>query len=193
MRRSFLALALFALCTAPVSAQTPRSSASAPQLPMAKAEGVGMSTERLGRMKPAMQSYVDRGEVPGVVTVIARHGRMVHLETVGYRYVEEKAPMTTDTIFRIASMTKPIVSVAAMTLYEEGKFQLTDPISKWIPEFENMKVIEFQGSSYRTVPAKTPITIRHLLTQTAGLANGDGVLTAEYQKIAPRVVPNDTL
>src|SRR5262249_36536488 len=70
---------------------------------------------------------------------------------------------------------------------------LSDPISKWIPEFENMKVIEFQGSSYRTVPSNTPITIRHLLTQTAGLANGDGILAPDYQKIAPRVIPNDTL
>jgi CubicO group peptidase (beta-lactamase class C family) len=183
VRRSFLVLSLFAFCTA----------LQAQQLPMGQPEDVGMSSDRLGRMKTVMKDYVDRGEVPGVVTLIARHGRVVHLDTVGYRYVETRSPMTPDTIFRIASMTKPIVSVAAMTLYEEGKFQLSDPISKWIPEFENMKVIEFQGSSYRTVPAKTPITVRHLLTQTAGLANGDGVLTADYQKIAPRTIPNDTL
>jgi CubicO group peptidase (beta-lactamase class C family) len=193
MRDVFVAL-LFCtmLAVLPASAQNPANSTN-PQLPMGRAEDVGMSTERLGRMKVAMQGYVDRGEVPGVVTLIARRGRVVHLETVGYRYVETKAGMTVDTIFRLASMTKPIVSVAAMALYEEGKFQLTDPVSKWIPEFANMRVIEFQGSGFRTVPAKTPITMRHVLTQTAGLANGDGVLASDYQKIAPRIAPNDTL
>lgn len=157
-------------------------------------EDAGMSSERLGRVKAAMQRYVDRSDVPGVVTLIARHGRVVHVESVGYRDVEARAPMTPDTIFRIASMTKPIVSVAAMSLYEQGEFQLSDPISKWIPEFANMKVIEPGiGGNYTLRNARTPITIRHLLTQTAGLQNGDGVMQAAYQKIAPRTVSNDTL
>jgi CubicO group peptidase (beta-lactamase class C family) len=162
--------------------------------PAVRPEDVGMSSERLGRIKTAMQRYVDRGEVPGVVTLIARHGRVVHFESAGYRDVEARAPMTPDTIFRLASMTKPIVSVAALSLYEQGEFQLSDPISKWIPEFANMKVIEPGiGGSYTLRNARAPITIRHLLTQTAGLQNGDGVLQAAYQKIGPRTVPNDTL
>jgi CubicO group peptidase (beta-lactamase class C family) len=182
------------LCSAGLFAQNPTTNA-VQRLPMAKAEDVGMSSERLMRIKAGMQKYVDRREVAGVVTMIARHGKVVHLEAVGNRDAETKAPMTADTIFRIASMTKPIVSVAAMMLYEEGHFQLSDPISKWIPEFQSMRIAEVQGAgaNYRTVNATNPITIRHLLTQTSGLATGDGVLAGEYQKIAPRTVPNDTV
>src|SRR5262245_28030287 len=113
-------------------AQAPKSG-----LPAARPEDVGMSSERLARIRPAMRRYVDRGLVPGVVTMVARRGRVVHFEAIGYRDVEAKAPMTTDAIFRIASMTKPIASVALMTLYEEGHFLLNDPISKFLPEFAN--------------------------------------------------------
>ena len=191
MKRTLLPFGLLLLCTA-LFAQAP---APGQGLPMGRPEDAGMSSERLARIKTAMQRYVDRSEVAGVVTLIARHGRVVHLDSVGYRDVEAKAPMTPDTIFRIASMTKPVVSVAAMALYEEGHFQLSDPISKWIPEFQNMKVAEVQsaGTNYTTSSARTPITIRHLLTQTAGLATGDGVLQYDYQKIAPRTIPNDTV
>jgi len=94
-----------------------------PGLPTARPEQVGMSAERLARIRTAMQRYVDRGLVPGVVTLVARRGRVVNFDAIGYRDVESKAPMTTDTIFRIASMTKPIASVGLMMLYEEGHFQ----------------------------------------------------------------------
>ena len=109
-------------------------------LPTGAAEDAGLSSERLQRIKIAMQRYIDRGEVPGVVTLVARRGRVVHFEALGYRDVEAKAPMTKDTIFRIASMTKPITSVAVMMLFEEGHFLLSDPIAKFLPEFASPRV-----------------------------------------------------
>jgi len=95
-------------------------------LPAGKPEEVGMSSERLGRIRVAMQRYVDRGLVPGVVTLVARRGRVVHFEAIGYREVETKAPVTTDTIFRLASMTKPIASVALMLLSAKIADQITN-------------------------------------------------------------------
>jgi CubicO group peptidase (beta-lactamase class C family) len=125
------------LLTLIVTLSTP---AMAADLLMAKPEEVGLSTERLARIKPVMQRYVDQNLVPGTVTLVARKGKVVHLEAVGYRDVINKNEMKTDTIFRIASMTKPITSVAMMMLYEEGHFLLSDPIYKWLPEFKNPKV-----------------------------------------------------
>src|SRR5262245_40825424 len=172
-----------------------RPAIGADRIPMARAEDVGMSTERLARVKAAMQRYVDRGEVPGVVTLIARRGRVVHFESIGYRDVESRTPMTPDTIFRIASMTKPIVAAALMTLYEEGELQLSDPVSKWLPEFQSMKVVAPQGpdGNYNLVETRNPITVRHVMTHTSGVQSGGGLLAAQYSKVAPRTVPNDTL
>ena len=164
-------VSLFTLITALVT------STIAADLSTAKPEEVGLSTERLARIKPVMQRYVDRNLVPGTVTLVARKGKVVHLEAVGYRDVANKTEMKTDTIFRIASMTKPITSVALMMLYEEGHFLLSDPIYKWLPEFKNPKVaVPNDGEDkaekrYKLIPAKRPITIEHLLTHTAGLAN----------------------
>jgi CubicO group peptidase (beta-lactamase class C family) len=175
--------------------QSPR-----PGLPTARPEDVGMSSERLARIRAGMQRYVDRGMVPGVVTLVARRGRVVHFEAIGYRDVEAKAPMTTDTIFRIASMTKPIASVALMTLYEEGHFLLNDPISKFLPEFANMKVAQAAqaaepgGAPYKLVPAKNPITFKHVLTHTAGFPNSyRGLTREEYAKTYPRKNPSETM
>lgn len=169
-------------------------------LPAGKPEEVGMSSERLGRIRVAMQRYVDRGLVPGVVTLVARRGRLVHFEAIGYRDVEAKAPMTTDTIFRLASMTKPIASVALMMLYEEGHFLLSDPISKFLPEFTNMKVAqaapadERSGAPYKLVPATRPITFKHVLTHTAGFPNTyRGITREEYSRVYPRKNPNETI
>jgi CubicO group peptidase (beta-lactamase class C family) len=117
------------------------------------------------------------------LTLISRNGKVVHFEAQGDRYTEERLPMTKDTIFFIASMTKPITSVALMTLYEEGKFLLDDPISRWIPEYSDM-VVALQTGNHNedapnnTVPAKRPITVRHLLTNTAGLSTAYKGLTA---------------
>jgi CubicO group peptidase (beta-lactamase class C family) len=169
-------------------------------LPAARPEDVGMSSERLARIRAGMQRYLDRGLVPGVVTLVARRGRVVHFEAIGYRDVEAKAPMTTDTIFRIASMTKPIASVALMTLYEEGHFLLNDPISKFLPEFANMKVAqaapasETGGAPYKLVPATRPITFKHVLTHTAGFPNSyRGITREEFTKTYPRKNPNETV
>jgi len=171
---------------------------SAGGLPAAKPEEVGMSSERLARIKPAMQRYIDGGLVPGTVTLVARRGKIVHFEALGWRDAEAKAPMTTDTIFRIASMTKPIASVALMMLYEEGYFLLSDPVSKFLPEFAEMKVVQpaepGAPEPYTLVAATRPITIQHLLTHTAGLANSyRGLTQGEYAKVYGRKKPTDTI
>ncbi|MEE9264006.1 MAG: serine hydrolase domain-containing protein [Vicinamibacteria bacterium] len=142
-------------------------------LPTAKPEDVGMSTTRLERIRPVMQAYVDQGKLPGMITAVARRGKVVHFDRLGMMDVEAGKKMRPDTIFRIYSMTKPITGVAMMILYEEGKYLLTDPVSNYLPEFENMKV--YVGGSWenpRTEPAR-PMTIKHLLTHTSGLTYGD--------------------
>ncbi|MEK6300070.1 MAG: serine hydrolase domain-containing protein [Acidobacteriota bacterium] len=196
-----LALAA-AMMSVPLLAQTKTTSdkQSPAGLAMARPEAVGMSSERLARIRVAMQRYVDRKEVPGVVTLVARRGKVVHFDAIGFRNAETQAPMTTDTIFRIASMTKPIASVALMMLYEEGYFLLTDPISKWLPEFADMKVAvaappaERIGAPYKLVPAARPITIKHVLTHTAGLPNSyRGFTVAEYAKTVAKVKPDETM
>ena len=139
---------------------------------MAVPETVGISTERLERIRPVMQDYVDKGHLPGFLTVVARHGKIVHFETIGMRDVENKKPVEPDTIFRIYSMSKPITSVAVMMLYEEGRFQLGTPVSKFIPQFKNMKV--YNEDQTEILDAKKEITIKHLLMHTAGLTYGWG-------------------
>jgi CubicO group peptidase (beta-lactamase class C family) len=143
----------------------------------AKPEEVGMSAQRLARIAPAMQRYIDQQLVSGVVTLVARRGKVVHFEAQGLADVAAGRPMTEDTVFRIASMTKPITSVALMMLFEEGHFLLDDPVSKFLPEFAEPQVavpLEREltgGRTYRLAPTAGPITIRQLLTHTAGLAN----------------------
>ena len=139
---------------------------------MAVPEEVGVSAERLKRIRPVMQDYVDKGNLPGFLTVVARRGKIVHFETIGMRDVENKKPIEPDTIFRIYSMSKPITSVAVMMLYEEGKFQLNTLVSKFIPEFENMKI--YNEDQTEISDAKEKITIKHLLMHTAGLTYGWG-------------------
>ena len=163
---------------------------AAPPLVISKPEDVGVSAERLRRAASMLDGYIAREEIAGSVALYARKGRVVHLEAQGVRDTQSKDKMTADTIFRIASMTKPITSVAAMMLYEEGKFQLTDPISKWLPEFKNPKVAvvtrpeEPLSLAFRMVPAAREITVRDLLTHTSGLANPyNGVLIGLYDKM----------
>jgi CubicO group peptidase (beta-lactamase class C family) len=141
---------------------------------MSKPESVGMSKERLDRIAPAMQGYIDQKLVPGTVTLVARHGKVVHFEAQGFMDVDKQIPMRKDALFRIASMTKPITSVALMMLWEEGKFQLRDPVSKFIPEFANQKVsttADASGKTGQLVAVNRAATIRDMLTHTAGLAN----------------------
>jgi CubicO group peptidase (beta-lactamase class C family) len=144
-------------------------------LTVVKPEQAGMSTERLKRLSTALRGFIDQGELAGTVMLISRRGRVVHFEAQGLMDVDAKAPMTTDAIFRLASMTKPLTSVAIMMLLEEGRLLLNDPVSKFIPEFKNPKVAVpgAAGSlrpETRLVPAEREIDIRDLLTHSAGLA-----------------------
>jgi len=127
---------------------------------------VGMSAKRLERIAPAMQDFVDRGAVRGISTLVARRGQVVHRSLHGDRDAEAGVAMSDDTIFRIYSMTKPIVATALMLLYEEGRFQLEHPLASYLPAFATPKVIEADGS---VVDAAQPITIGHVLSHTSGL------------------------
>jgi len=147
-------------------------------LPVAKAESVGMSSKRLERIHQYIQGYMDRGEIAGAVTLVARRGKVVHFDAQGFRYKEENAPMAKDTIFSLQSMTKPIVSTALMMLWEEGRFLLDDPIANWLPSYANKMVME----DGKLVKAK-PVTIRHILTHTSGLT-----LTANQAPSAENVI-----
>jgi CubicO group peptidase (beta-lactamase class C family) len=127
-----------------------------------------MSAERLERIGALNRRYVDEGKLAGVVTLVARDGKVVHVDAVGQADLTTGAPMREDTLFRIYSMTKPITSVALMMLYEEGAFQLSDPISKFLPELANLEVLQDDGTR---LPAQ-PITFQQLLTHTAGFSYG---------------------
>ncbi len=143
------------------------------QIVETKPEQVGLSSERLARIRPWMEKLVADNKFPGMLTVVARRGKVAYADCVGYRDVAAKAPVTEDTVYRIYSMTKAITSTAIMMLYEEGKFQLDDPISRYLPMFKDVRV--FAGGTaekYDTVPAKSPITFKQLLTHTSGLSYG---------------------
>ena len=152
-----------------VGASDTRHPPAAQQRSAATAEGVGISSERLGRLHRGMQAFIDRHDAGGIVTLIARDGHVVDVHASGFLDVESRAPMKTDAIFRIASMTKPITSVAVMMLYEEGGLLLTDPVSKFIPAFKNSRVMAADGT---TAPARRPITIRDLLSHRSGITYG---------------------
>ncbi|MCS3798344.1 serine hydrolase domain-containing protein [Niastella sp. OAS944] len=135
-------------------------------------EAGGFSSKRLSRIDTALKEYVDKGRMNGAVAMIVHDGKIVYYKNFGYNDQEAKTPMPKDGIFRIASQTKAITSVAVMMLFEEGKFMLDDPISNFIPEFRNPKVLDKYNkadTTYTTVPAKREITIRDLLTHTSGL------------------------
>lgn len=154
-------------------------------------EQVGLSSARLERIHVHMQSYVDRKKYAGILTVIARRGKLAFTDHVGMMDIEANKPMRFDTIFRIASMTKPITSVAAMMLYEEGYFQLSDPVSKFIPEFKNLKVLKkATEQGIESEPAKRETTIRDLLCHTSGLSGGfdpqNDPIDALYHKVDVR-------
>ena len=129
-------------------------------------ENVGFSSARLRRLDALMQRYVDERWLPGVLTVVSRHGKVAYCECAGLMDIESQKPVQVDTIFRIYSMTKPITSVAVMMLYEEGCLQLNEPVAKYIPAFGDLKV--FVSDNERADCAR-PMTIRHLLTHTSGL------------------------
>jgi len=148
-------------------------------LPFAKPEEVGFSSRRLAYIRPTLQKYIDQQKVPNLVTLVARHGKVVHFDAQGYMDFDSKKPVSKDTIFRLYSNTKPITGVATMMLYEEGLLNLDDPVSKYIPAFNNPRVrvsdttegaVVDPVSMIPTVPARRGITIRDCLRNTTGLA-----------------------
>jgi CubicO group peptidase (beta-lactamase class C family) len=157
-------------------------------------EVVGLSSVKLQHLTRLVHGYVDDGKIPGAIAVVLRRGKVVHVDVVGRSDVETAKPMTWDTIFRIASMTKPITSVALMTLYEEGKFQLDDPVARFIPAFAGLKVLD--GGDAATAELRAPVramTVRDLLTHTSGLVSGGGPspVSALYEQAGVRsTAPN---
>jgi len=184
VRNTALVLLLGVVLAWPITAATPA----------ARPEEVGLSAERLHRIDELIQRHIDAGTFSGAVTLVARHGRIAHFEAQGQMDIEAHKPMQKDAIFRIMSMTKPIVGASIMMMIEEGKVRLTDPVSKFIPELKELKVAVAMppegpaaaaGAAPRfyTVPAEREITIRDLLTHTSGLVSG-GISNREAQKVA---------
>ncbi|MBC7983542.1 MAG: beta-lactamase family protein, partial [Candidatus Obscuribacterales bacterium] len=196
--RATLALSALALCSTVNADQAVRD------LPSAKPEKVGMSTERLQRINQLMQRHIEAGAITGAVTVVARRGQVVHFQAHGLMDLENKKPMPKDALFRMASSSKPVTGVAVMMLVEEGKIRLTDPVHKFIPEFKGMKVAMPKNGAPEPVgpfgpnrpkpevdlvSASREITVRDLLTHTSGLLSGglgSAVSTVERK-------PDDTL
>jgi CubicO group peptidase (beta-lactamase class C family) len=176
--RSRAALFLLTLfCTAALQAATPDP------LPRARPEDVGLSSSRLAQLTPVLQSYVDENKVAGSVALVARRGKLVYFEAFGQRSREEHSPMRTDSVFRIASQSKALVTTAAMILVEQGKLLLTDPVGKYIPEFSNTTVaVPREGGGYDVVKAHRPITVHDLMTHTSGLSYGNGPAAEEWKK-----------
>ncbi|MHB1307705.1 MAG: serine hydrolase domain-containing protein [Limisphaerales bacterium] len=172
----------------PAMAQT-RSTQNSPPLAEARPPSVGMSPERLARIDALGEKAVADGQVPGVVALVARHGKIVYHKAFGSADNAANRPLHRDDIFRIASQTKAITATAVMMLWEEGRFQLDDPISKFIPEFNDaqvLKTFDEQDGTWTSEPARQPVSIRHLLTHTSGIGygviDGDERMRKIYQK-----------
>jgi CubicO group peptidase (beta-lactamase class C family) len=154
-----------------------------------KADAVeGMSRERMARIAPVMKEQIDKGIVPGAVTLIARRGQIVHHEVHGFLDAKKSKPMTKDALFRLASMTKPIVSVAAVMLIEQGAMKLNDPITNWLPELKDLKVetqmTDKEGRLITTdVPLARPIWVQDLLRHTAGLVYAGGTKSPRIKEM----------
>jgi CubicO group peptidase (beta-lactamase class C family) len=142
-------------------------------LPTASAESEGMSAERLARLKSGMKELVDQGRLAGTVTMVSRHGKVVEFDAAGKRDIATNAPMQKDSIFRIYSMSKPITGVAMMMLFEEGKWQLNDPVAKYIPEFAKLKVYGTDANNNVVMKDQThPVTMRELMSHSGGFTYG---------------------
>lgn len=169
--RTLAAFLLLVIAILGVASGTPIS-VSAQELPTALPEEVGMSSSRLDRLTGALQEYVNTNRIPGAVAMVLRDGRVVYHEAVGKLDIEADVPMGQDVIFRIASQTKALVSVAIMMLQEDGDLLISDPVSKYIPSLEATTVAEAYNDGYQIVAARRPITVRDLLTHTAGIGYG---------------------
>lgn len=156
-----------------------------PPLPEAKPESIGLSKTRLQRMSDAFRRDIDKGTTPGVTVMVARRGKVGWFDALGRQNPETDAPMAPDSIFRIFSMTKPIVSIGIMTLLEDGELLLSDPLAKYIPEFADQKVALENNGRLELVPLVRPITIQDLLRHTSGITydhTGDGPVQKMYQQ-----------
>jgi CubicO group peptidase (beta-lactamase class C family) len=172
MKKILLFMLLSVTGAAPMIAQTPKSASI--DMTVVKPESVGFSSERLERLHALMQEAVDKKAQAGIVTILARHGKVVDYRTYGERDMASHTAMTKDTIFRDYSMTKPVTAVAMMILYEEGKWLPSDPISKYIPQFKDLKVYKGSTGSGEPIlvePEHAP-TMRELMTHTAGFVYG---------------------
>jgi CubicO group peptidase (beta-lactamase class C family) len=166
---------------APKHAAVPQT----PPLPEAKPESLGLSPARLQRMSDAFKREVDKGTIPGVTVLVSRKGRIGWFDAIGRQSPSASAPMAKDTIFRIFSMTKPIVSVGIMMLLEEGQFLLADPVAKFIPEFSGQKVGVERHGRLELVPVQRPMTIQDLLRHTSGITydhTGNSLVQQLYQQ-----------
>lgn len=166
---------------------------------LVKPEEVGLSSSRLALIGEHWQRYVDAGKLAGVLTLVARRGRVAYLDARGHLELERRRPVGPDSVFRIYSMTKPITSVGLMMLYERGRFQLDDPVHRFIPSWEFLRVfVAGNHPVFRTAPVERPMTIRDLLTHTSGLTYGfleQTNVDAAYRKlgVADRTRPGYTL
>jgi CubicO group peptidase (beta-lactamase class C family) len=175
-RNVFLLFVVFGIAAA-------QAATAADPLPRAQPEEVGLSSEGLQTLGKVLKSYADDGRIAGSVVLVARRGKIAYFEAFGQRDREAKAPMKTDSLFRIASQTKAVVSVGAMMLVEQGKLLLNDPVSKYIPEFKETTVaVAKEGGGYDVVKAKRQITVHDLLTHTSGLSYGNGPAADQWQK-----------
>ena len=171
-----------------VTALCPSALLQAQSLPSATPESVGMSAQRLARIKEAFAQEIDKGNLPGVVVLVARKGKLVYSETIGFQNKEAGKPLSKDAIFRIYSMTKPLVSVAAMMLVEDGRMQLNDAVSKFIPVVKGLHVSaakadgEFARIAYSPVPTDREMTVQDLLRHTSGLAYANLTLNSPVKE-----------
>lgn len=161
----YVAGVALALALLPIGAHA----AATKNLPAAKAEKVGMSSDRLARMTALGDRYIDNKQVAGMVNLVMRNGKVVHYQAHGSKGANDDRPLKKDDLFRIYSMTKPITAVAAMQLYEQGKFQLSDPVAKFVPELKDVKVLNANG---QLEDQDAPMTMHQLLTHTTGLSYG---------------------
>ena len=186
-----VAVAALALAAFAPAALAQSSAPDDAGLPTASPGSVGMSEDALARIGPAMRAYVDDGRLAAVMTMVARRGQVVHWEAVGTRDTATGDPVERDDIFRIYSMTKPVTSVAVMMLVEEGRVALDDPVSKFVPEFADVKVL---GDGGERVAADEPMTVEHLLTHTSGLTYGffgDSAVDRLYNQSNPLTLAED--
>jgi len=188
MRKLLVCIILLFAVFSAGNAQT-KSVKTSPVLTEANPESAGMSSERIARIDKMCEEAVAAGDLPGIVSLIARDGKIVHWKAYGMADNQKGRQLNRDDIFRIASQTKAITSTAVMMLWEQGKFRLDDPISKYIPEFKNPQVLnsfKYSDTTWTGIPANNEITIRHLLTHTSGIGygviDGDERMKMIYQK-----------